>query len=332
MTLTAVPRTPTAGLDAPPRLRRVAGGGAVAGLSVAVCLPWLANAYLVSIASTALILAVLAVSAQLLSGVAGLPSMGQAAYAGIGAYTAAILARTVTPAGPVHLLAAAATGALVAGAVGVFAVRTRAITYLMVTIAVGQLVHVAAVQAVTVTGGSDGLRTPPTQAWPGGPALRLDGHTYLYVLACVLLLAVAVGWLRRTRFVLVLRAVAEHEPRARACGHHSGRHLWAAHTIAGGIAGIAGALAVTAHRSVTPTDLSLDVSALAVVAAAIGVRSMPGAALAAIVLVAVRDLTGGILVGYSLTALGVVYLTVAYLPRHRATDLYQRITQRWRTR
>src|SRR5690606_32670696 len=93
-TSTAEPGT-TAAVTPPswPRARRaVWPATTVAAVLAAVALPALFNAYLVSIAATAIVLATLALSTQLLAGVAGLPSLGQAAYLAVGAYTAAILA------------------------------------------------------------------------------------------------------------------------------------------------------------------------------------------------------------------------------------------------
>lgn len=69
-----------------PNLRTITVG---ATLALAVALPWLVNAYLVSVAAYALALALVAGSAYLLTAVAGQPTLGQAAFFGIGAYTAA---------------------------------------------------------------------------------------------------------------------------------------------------------------------------------------------------------------------------------------------------
>jgi branched-chain amino acid transport system permease protein len=291
----------------------VLAGACAAGLLVA--LPWLVNAYLISLAATALVMAVLAMSTQLLAGVAGLPPLGQAAYLGIGAYAAAAVARSVTTSGPAQLAAAALAGAVAAAVTGLLAVRGRNTTFLMITFAIGELMHAAAVH--WAPGGSEGVHTPPTVPLPGLPAIQRDGWTYLYVLACAAVLAGGVGLLMRTRFVLTLRATAAHEPRMRACGHDINRLLLASYTIAGGLAGAAGALLVAIHRYVAPGDLAFGVSALALAAAVIGVGSMTGACAGAVLLVAARDWAGGLLGGYGTTVLGLLLITMAYLPRHR---------------
>ncbi|MEU7823014.1 branched-chain amino acid ABC transporter permease [Catellatospora sp. NPDC049133] len=293
---------------------------ATAALATAVALPWAANAYLVSLASTALVMAVLSMSAQLLAGPAGLAPLGQAAYLGVGAYTAALVADTVTALGPVQLIAASAAGAIAAAATGLLAVRTRAVTFLMVTVALAELLHVAALSLAPVTGGSEGRHVPPVVPLPGLAPLASDGLTYLYLLATTVVIVGCIAALMRTRFVLALRAASDHEPRLRASGHPVGRQLLAAYTIAGAIAGAAGAMLTTAHQYVSPADMAFGSSALALAAAVLGVGTMPGAFAAAIALVAVRDWLGGT-TGHGIALIGLLLIAAAYLPRHDLPSL-----------
>lgn len=286
--------------------------------ALAVALPWLANAYVISLAATGLVLAVLAMSAQALVGLAGLPPLGQAAYLAVGAYTAATIA-TVTSLGPIQLLAATAGGAVAAAVTGLLAVRARGTTFLMVTFGLGELVHAAA--NAWAPGGSEGVHTPPVIALPGLPAMVRPGWVYLYILACTLAIGVAVALLVRSRFALLLRGIAAHEPRVQATGHHPGRLLLTAYVLAGGIAGAAGALSIAVTRYVSPADAAMGISALALAAALIGSGSMTGACAGAILLVAARDWAGGLLAGHGPTLLGLCFLLLAYLPRHRLADL-----------
>ncbi|MEU7171568.1 MULTISPECIES: branched-chain amino acid ABC transporter permease [Micromonospora] len=295
------------------------------GLVTAMALPWLVNAYVISLAATALVMAVLAMSAQLLAGLAGLAPLGQAAYLVVGAYTAASVA-TLTGLGPLQLLAAAAAGALAAAVTGCLAVRARGTTFLMVTFGLGELVHAAANQ--WAPGGSEGTHAPPVVALPGLPAMVRPGWVYLYVLACTLLIGAAVAGVARTRFALLLRGIAAHEPRVQGAGQHTGRLLLAGYTIAGGIAGAAGALLIAVTRYVSPADAAMGVSALALAAALIGSGSMIGACAGAILLVAARDWVGGLLGGYGPTLLGLAFLLLAYLPRHRLAGLTSRLSGR----
>jgi branched-chain amino acid transport system permease protein len=296
----------------------------IVGVAAAVALPWLVNAYLVSLASTALVMAVLAMSAQLLVGAVGLPPLGQAAYLTVGAYTAATIA-AVTSLGPVQLAAAIAAGAIAAAVTGLLAVRVRGTAFLMVTFGVGELLHAAANQ--WAPGGSEGTHTPPVIALPGLPPMVRPGWVYLYVLACALLIGVAVAIFVRTRFALLLRGIAAHEARVQAAGHHTDRMLLTAYTLAGAIAGAAGALTIAVTRYVSPADAAMSISALALAAALIGSGSMTGACVGAVLLVAARDWAGGLLSGHGPTLLGLLFLLLAYLPRHRLAGLTTRLTR-----
>ncbi|WP_432975034.1 ABC transporter permease subunit [Dactylosporangium sp. CA-233914] len=314
MITTRLLTTPAASVrrEARSRRRQLLLGAVV--MLAAFALPFIADAYIVSIASTAIVLAVLAMSTQLLTGIAGLPSLGQAAYLGVGAYTAALLASAGLTNGPVQLAAAAVAGAAAAAVTAVLLLRTRGVLFLMATFAVAELTRTIATQWASVTGGDDGLHTPPVTVWPGTPPLRGDGYTYLYLLGCFLVLAAAVAVLLRSRLVLALRAAADHEARLAALGHHVNRHLLAGFVTAGALAGAGGALLVAAHRYLSPADLGLDLSAMALLAAAIGLGTMRGAVAGAVLVVAVRDLLGTPTGGHAAALLGLAFLTVAYRP------------------
>ncbi|MEV0269902.1 branched-chain amino acid ABC transporter permease [Hamadaea sp. NPDC050747] len=292
------------------------------GLLAAVPLPWIANAYLVSIATIGLVTALLAISAQLVH-TTGQAPLGQAGYLGVGAYTAALLASTTAGYGLVQVAAAAIAGAAAAGVTGLVAVRARGVTFLMITFACGDLLHVTALAATSITGGSEGILVPTRPPLPGTSDLAADGWIYLYVLTTTTVVCSAVWALRRSRWDLRLRAMADHEPRMRASGHPTGRYLWTAYTLAGAIAGIAGALLVTATHHISPADLGFAVSVVALSAAVLGIGTMPGAFLAALILVAARDWVGGY-TGHGIAILGGLLIIAAALPR-------QRILQ-WRTR
>jgi branched-chain amino acid transport system permease protein len=328
MTGAALIDPPTTTVAQRPDRRRSAYGAAAVMVAVlaALALPAVVDAYTISIASTAIVLATLAMSTQLLTGIAGLPSLGQAAYLGVGAYTAALLATAGLTNGPLQLATAALAGAAVAALCAPLVLRTRGTAFLMVTFAVGELARTVASKWANVTGGDEGLHTPPVTVWPGTTALRADGHIYLYLLGCFLLVAAMVALLLRTRLVLVLRGAADHEPRLGALGHHVTRSMFAGFVIAGALAGAGGALLVASHRYLSPADLGFDVSALALLAAAIGVGSMRGAVAGAVLVVTVRDLLGTSSGGHALALLGLVFLLVAY--RRPASQWLARMSRR----
>jgi branched-chain amino acid transport system permease protein len=314
MTTTATASTTTAPTTPPhARHRAAVQRGAVAlAVLAAIALPTLVNQNIVYPGRTALVLATLALSTQLLSGVAGLPSLGQAAYLGVGGYTAVWLARAGIDNGPLQLAAAMTAAAAAAVLCAPLVLRARGIAFLMVSFAVGELAHTAATTWVPVTGGDYGLPVNLPTLWPGGPPMDSDQTSYLYLLGCFLLLAGLVWLLLRTRLALALRGAADHEPRLAALGHRVTGTLLAGYAAASALAGAAGAMLVTAHSFMSPADMDFDTSALALLAAAIGGRSTTGAVAAAAGIVLVRDQFGSQTGGHAQALLGAVFLLVAY--------------------
>lgn len=292
--------------------------GIAAIVAALVAAPWLLSSYVISLATGVLVLGLLAMSVNLLTGVTGLPTLGQAAYFGVGAYAAALTARSWTQVGVVHLLVAALVGAAVAALTGLVVVRTRGVVFLMLTLAVGELTYSAALQWDRVTGGSDGRGTPAVVPVWGMPEVRLDGYVYLWVLAVFLVLFALVAAVLRSPFGLALKGVRDNEARLRADGYPVNRHLLVAYAFAGGIAGAAGALWIAAERFVSPSDLGFHVSAMALIAVVLGgLGSMWGAVAGTALVVLARDFIGGQfggdLTGRGPLLLGVVFVLAVYL-------------------
>ena len=317
--------------------RRIAVAIVLAALLAA---PWVVNAYTISTASRILVMGLLAMSVSLLTGVAGMPTLAQAAYFGIGAYTAALLARAGVVIGPVQVLAAVVIATVVAVVTGSVVVRTRGVTFLMLTLAVGELTYSAAVGWRDVSGGTDGLSgIPAVVPLPGMEPLVNDGLIYYYVLAVFLLLFAGTGLLVRSPYGLALRCIRDNEDRIRATGYPVYGYLLSGYAIAGGLAGAAGALWISVTRYVSPADLGFSVAAVALLAAVIGgIGSMWGACLGAAVVVLVRDYIGGVDVPfteYTATGpllLGITYIAVVYLlPRGVAGSL-RSLPDWWRRR
>jgi branched-chain amino acid transport system permease protein len=305
----------TAGGMRRPAARRT--GVAVVLLLLAVA-PFLVDSYAIQTLSRILVFALLAMSVNLLTGVSGLPTLGQSAYFGVGAYTAAIVATSVSPLGPVQLLVAAAVAALVALPTGWVAVRARGVAFLMITLAIGEIVYSAAVSWKSVTRGTDGFSgIPPVVPLPGAPELVLDGLVYYYVLGAFLLLFLLVRRVVDSPFGLALRGLRDNEARMRAVGYPTTAYALAGYCVAGGLAGAAGAQQVSVQRFVSPGDAGFEVAALALLAVIVGgVGSMWGACLGAALVIVTRDYLGGYVAGHATLLLGVLFVLAVYvLPR-----------------
>ncbi|MER7408823.1 branched-chain amino acid ABC transporter permease [Streptomyces cacaoi] len=294
------------------------------GLPLAVLLvllaavPWLLDLYSVSLAAYALALGLVAVSASVMTGHAGLPTLGQTAPFAVGAYTTALAADAGWTAGPLQLCAAAAAAALFSALTGPAVVRARGTTVLMITLALGELTHTALGGMTSLTGGTDGLSGfPATRPLWGAEPLADEAATYGYVLVvAVLALAVTLMLLRSPAGTL-LAGIRGAEPRMRAAGHPVGRYLLVAHIGAGTLAGIGGALLVTVQSYVSPADVGFEIAALALLAAVIGgTTSVVGAVLGAGLIVFTRDWLAGVWPGHGPLLLGVLFvLTVHLLPQ-----------------
>jgi branched-chain amino acid transport system permease protein len=303
---------------------RLAG---VAVLVLLLALPWMINAYAISTVTRILVFGLLAISVNLLTGVTGLPTLGQAAYFGIGAYTGAIVSTTLTDVGVVQLAVAALAATLAAALTGPVAMRARGVAFLMITLAIGELAYVAAGRLDAITHGTDGYSgIPNVVPLPGMAPLVLDGLVYYYVLAVFLVLYALVALVRRSPFGLALRGFRDNEARLRAIGYPSGGFAVASYCFAGAIAGVAGSLWASAQQFVAPGDMGFSVAALALLAVVVGgVGSMWGTCVGAALVVLTQDYIGGFLAGYGTLLLGVLFVLAVYLiPRGIAG-----LTQRW---
>jgi branched-chain amino acid transport system permease protein len=311
-------RTVAPSTDRPRRTPRLPtrGGTAwvVAGTALAGC-GLLADPFTLDMLSRILSVGLLAVSGCVLAGWAGLPTLGQAAPYGVGAYTTALLALHGQSTGLVQVLAAAVAGGVFAALTGTGLLRTRGTLFLMATLALGELTTVAAEQWVGVTGGSDGLYgIPATRPVWGTPELAGERATYWYALVVTAAAVVVTVLLLRGPAGLLLSGVRDHEQRMQALGHPTGRYLWAAYTAAGALAGVGGALLVTTQAYVSPADAGFDTSTLALLAVIIGgTTSVPGALVGAGLLVAARDWLSGPFAGHSPLILGGLLLVAVYV-------------------
>lgn len=297
------------------RFRSLLGVAVVVAL---LTLPWVINAYAISTASRILVFGLLAISVNLLTGITGLPTLGQSAYFGVGAYTGAIVATTLSEVGPVQLLLSALAGAVAAAVTGPVAVRARGVPFLMITLAIGEIGYSAASRLDSVTHGTDGFSgIPPVVPLPGLAPLVDDGLVYYYILAMFLILYAVVALLVRSPFGLALRGIRDNEDRLRAVGYNTTAYALVAYCIAGALAGAAGSMWTSAQRFVAPGDMGFQVAALALLAVVIGgVGSMWGSVVGAALVILTRDYLGGYFAGHGALMLGILFVVAVYaLPR-----------------
>jgi branched-chain amino acid transport system permease protein len=227
------------------------------GVALLIALPWLTpSSPYVTILSIDLLVAVLfATSLHFIMGPAGMHSFGHAAYFGLGAYGAALLLKYAGVPMEGALLLAPVVAVLGAGLFGWFSVRLSGVYLAMLTLAFAQITWAVVFQWDGFTGGSNGL----TGVWPA-QWLTDKQHYYWMTLALVV---VAVWSLRRmlhAPFGYALRAARDSALRAEAIGIHVKRIQWCAFMIAGGFAGLAGAIFAFSKGSISPEVLHVSKS------------------------------------------------------------------------
>ncbi|MBI3042668.1 MAG: branched-chain amino acid ABC transporter permease [Betaproteobacteria bacterium] len=297
-----------------PRRKLLIVGAAL--LAVLVITPF-SGSYVIVLVTHALIFAILAMSLDILLGYTGLPSLGQAAYLGMGGYLTAILATryqfgldwTFWVVVALGMLIGAATAAFF----GLFAIRATGVYFLMITLALGMCVWGLAYRWNSVTGGDNGIVLPPR---PDFGIQLADDLTFFYVvfgffLASLVMMTILVG----SPFGRSLVGIRENELRMRILGYNTWLHKYIAFIIAGAFGGLAGVLWAHAHGLVSPEDVILATSVDALLMVVLGgPGTLVGGALGAGIVVALREYLSTLVPWWQYVLGGVYVLTILYLP------------------
>lgn len=231
-------------------------------------LPWLValaafflfDTYM-SIGAQILIMVIFGISLDLALGFAGINTLGHAAFFGVGAYAAGYFSLHVSPEPLSGLLVAA----VLAGAVGLLSgwllLRTSGLALLMLTMVTTVVLHEVANAWRDVTGGADGLSGMETAPLLGMFQFDLYGKTaYLYALAVLFLVFIAVRIIANSPFGLSIRGIRENAKRMLLVGTPVHARLILAYTLSAAIAGIAGGLSAQVTRTVGLDLLSFQLS------------------------------------------------------------------------
>jgi branched-chain amino acid transport system permease protein len=246
---------PLTGAHAAPLAERFNPGSRKAMLLAVAALalvPLFPEAYTLVLLTDVFVFALFAVSLHFLLGPGGMVSFGHAAYFGLGAYAAALLLLRYELPMELSLIAAPLVAAAGAALFGWFCVRLSGIYLAMLTLAFAQIAWSVVFQWDAVTGGSNGLIGVWPAAWLGSRSAY-----YFLTLACC---ASAIGALWRiaaSPFGYALRASRDSPLRAEAIGIDVRAQQWAAFTLAGLFAGLAGALFAFSKGSISPETLSV---------------------------------------------------------------------------
>lgn len=223
-------------------------------LAVAVVVPPLLGVYQTRFATQIAIYGMAALSVDLLLGYTGLITFGQAAFFGIGAYAALMLTVYGVTSALIVWPAAVLVSMVLALVIGSLALRTRGFQFIMVTLAFAQMFYYFT-QSLRSWGGDDGYTLPQRNDLP---FLNLSDNLTLYyvVLALLIVVVFVTHRLVRSQFGMVIRGIRDNERRVAAVGFPPYPYKLVVFTIAGGIAGLAGALMANHAKFVNPSLLS----------------------------------------------------------------------------
>jgi branched-chain amino acid transport system permease protein len=267
----------------------------VAACALIAVFPFVGGKFYVDLMVTTMILAIFALSLELLVGRTGLVSFGHAAFFGIAAYATALLSPQAEAPSMLWLLPAVLViTALAALAVGALSLRTRGIYFIMVTLAFAQMAYFV-FHDMKFAGGSDGryLYVKPVLAIGPWTLLDLNRPLTFYYVTLVALIAVygLLALVGRSRFGHALSGIKANEQRMRAAGFSTYPYKLAAFVLAGALAGVAGFLYAVKDGYVNPEILAWHQSGTVLLMLILGgIGTLRGAVLGAFLFVVLKEL------------------------------------------
>jgi len=286
-------------------------------LVVALVVPH-TSSFLILLATRILAFSILVMSLDILLGYTGLPSLGQAAYLGVGAYATAILASKFQIGLGYDfwlvVLIGIGTAAALAAVFGLLAIRATGVYFLMITLALGQCVWGLAYRWNSLTNGDNGINLTGRPQFAG---LDLSNEvTFFYVVFGFFTVSLLVMYiLVRSPFGRSLAGIRERELRMQILGYNTWLHKYIAFIIAGAFGGLSGVLWAHTAGIVSPENVIITTSVDAILMAVLGgAGTLVGGLIGTAIVIALREYLST-LVPWWQYVLGAVYvLTILYLP------------------
>ena len=282
---------------------------AAAILAVLALLPAvLPGTFYLTIANHVVVFALLALSLNILIGYGGMTSLGHAVYLGVPAYAYAWLTSHAVL-GPVATAVAAVTlGTSLSALFGVLSLRATGLGFLMITLALGQVVWGLSYRWVAMTGGDNGLSSPRPVLFGINTA---DPVVFYYVLASIFAVALICLWqLSASPFAACLRGARDQPRRMRMLGHNVWLIRFAAFVLAGFWGSVAGVLYVWDFGFISPQTLSLQQSAEALLMVVLGgAGTLAGPVAGAVIITVVKSVVSSYVDRWS-SLLGLIFIVV----------------------
>jgi branched-chain amino acid transport system permease protein len=209
------------------------------------------NIFILTLFTRIVILALAAVSLNLIMGYGGMMSFGHAAYLGIGGYAIGMLAQEGIGSGFIQFPVALAASALYALVIGALSLRTRGVYFIMITLAFAQMAYYVA-SGLSRYGGDDGLTVYKRSDFGGLINLGNRVQFYYLCLFCLLGVIVLIWRIVNSRFGLVVQGLRSNEQRMQAIGFPAKRYQLVCFVISGTLCGLAGALLANNTDFISP--------------------------------------------------------------------------------
>lgn len=275
------------------------------------------NSFVMLLVTRALAFSILVMSLDILLGYTGLPSLGQAAYLGVGAYLTAILA-TKYQFGLGYdfwlvILLGILGGATLAAVFGLLAIRASGVYFLMITLALGQCVWGLAYRWNSLTGGDNGINLRQRPKFGIDLANEVTFFYLVFAFFAVSLFAMYV--LVRSPFGRSLTGIRERELRMRILGYNTWLHKYIAFIIAGAFGGLSGVLWAHTAGIVSPENVVLTTSVDALLMAVLGgAGTLVGGVIGSFIVFGLREYLSTVVPWWQYVLGGVYVLTILYLP------------------
>jgi branched-chain amino acid transport system permease protein len=263
-------------------------------------LPLVSGEYFVNLGSQILIAVIFASSLNLLVGYAGLTSLGHASYLGLSAYISALLSIKMGLGHSVTAPASLLLTTLIGMVFGWIALRATGLGFLMLTLALSQIVWGLGYRWVSVTNGDNGL-SGLTRPHPFGIDLDISNNFYWFALAITSLCIYMIQLMIRSPFGASIRGTRDQARRMSALGYNVWAIRWTTFVIASFLGAVSGLLYVYFHKYIHPSVMAITVSAEAC--------TLVGPLLGALVVVVLKNYASAYVERWNML-LGMVFLII----------------------
>lgn len=285
------------------------GLGAVA-IALAIAAPYMFSSFIVGLLSLALIAGLFAQSIDLLSGYAGLVTLGQAGVSAAAAYGVGYMASKQGAGIGAQILVGAVAGLLISLVFGVMAMRSDGVYFMMITLAQGMIVWGLSIRLFSITGAENGLTGIDRPSF-----INEYWQYYYFVLAVVLVCWLLLGIIVKSPFGTSLKGLRASETRMRMLGYNTTAQKLYVFMLAGVFATVSGILLVYLNEFISPSAVTLAASAIGVLEAILGgIGTLVGPMIGAFVIIFVQNVVS-IYVDRWPTLMGFIFVVVVLFAR-----------------